>query len=52
MTPRELDPSLAAAVDTDALDSLFTSGSTDVYLSFRYAGYTVEVHSDGWVRVR
>lgn len=51
--PVELEP-LAAAVDTDALDSL-VSGRTpaDVgpHVTFDYAGFVVEVRNDGRLTV-
>lgn len=39
--PSTLEPPLYEAVDTDALDMLFRSGSGEV--SFTYAGYRVTV---------
>ena len=50
--PRYLRSGIEESLDTDALDSLFSNGSTGARLSFRYAGYVVEVNGDGWVRVR
>jgi hypothetical protein len=50
--PRCLRSDIEEALDTDALDSLFSNGSTHARLSFRYGGYVVDVRGDGWVRVR
>ena len=50
--PRYLRSDLEESLDTDALDSLFSNGSTHARLSFRYGGYVVDVRGDGWVRVR
>jgi hypothetical protein len=50
--PDHLRSELESTIDTDALDSLFENGPSVASLSFRYAGYTVDVHGDGWVEVR
>lgn len=54
--PIELTPPLYAAVDPDALDSLFHSATADESnpsgrVSFSYCGYDVTVRSDGEVSV-
>lgn len=50
--PREVRPRIVEAVDTDSIDTLFSNGSPPARLSFRHANYVVDVHADGWVRVR
>lgn len=47
-------PPLQDTIDTDALDALFTnwpdqSSQLDRHVRFQYCGYTVFVHSDGYV---
>ena len=50
--PREVRPRLVEAVDTDSLDALFSNSSPPARFSFRHGNYVVDVHADGWVRVR
>lgn len=47
--PLEMTP-LATVLDTDALDSLVTTGS-DVRVTFHYDGHAVSVGADGSVAV-
>lgn len=47
-------PALQGTIDTDALDALFTnwpdqSSQLDRHVRFQYCGYTIFVHSDGYV---
>lgn len=49
--PADLDPPLARVIDPDALDALFTDGSSG-WMTFHYSGYAVTVHADGSVDVR
>lgn len=42
-------PTLSDSIDPESLELLFDGGSTDLVVSFRYAGYRVTVHGDGWV---
>lgn len=48
-------PALQQQVDSDALESLLTTGTADdvdvVTVSFPYDGATVTVSSDGWITV-
>lgn len=46
--PIDLETPLHAAVDPDALDTLFRPG-TDCRVQFTYSGYEVTVHDDGRV---
>ena len=52
--PKELTP-LYSAIDTDALDELFsptaTAGQRNGFLSFIYEGFEVTVSSDGVIEV-
>ena len=44
----ELDlPPLGDAIDPDALDSLLRTASSDVSVTFRYAGFEIDVGTDG-----
>lgn len=49
--PEDLSPPLYETIDPDALDSLVTSTSTDVAVSFEFNGYDVEVNANGSVSV-
>jgi len=50
--PVNIEPRLNTAIDTDALDRLFTgSERTDGRVIFEYSGYRVTVDSDGDVEV-
>jgi hypothetical protein len=49
-SPGTLEPPLYEAVDVEALDALYESGS-QVRIQFEYAGRTVSVHPDGSVTV-
>ena len=42
-------PFLNDSVDPESLELLFDGGSSDLVVSFRYVGYRVTVHGDGWV---
>ncbi|MFB6129826.1 MAG: HalOD1 output domain-containing protein [Salinigranum sp.] len=50
VSPADVDPPLAAAIDPDALDRLFAP-DTDGRVTFPYAGHEVTVTSDGLVTV-
>lgn len=48
--PVDMEPPLFEAINPEALDRLFRSG-TDCAVRFQYEDHTVEVHSDGTVTV-
>lgn len=50
VSPLDLTPPLASAIDADALDSLFHVGSAGT-VEFAYLGYRVRISDDGDVDV-
>ena len=50
--PLEFDRPLYDAIDPDALDALFRSGTEDVTVEFAYLGYRIVVKGDGEIDVR
>lgn len=55
VSPEELQPPIHYAIDTDALDSLYQSNTSDrrpATVEFEYKGYTVVVDSTGDVDIR
>lgn len=44
-------PPLHHYVDTDALDTLLTSGSSAIEITFSYAGRLVSVYGDGTIEI-
>ena len=47
----ELESPLHEAIDTEALESLFSTPGVDASVTFEYCGYTVRVDGDGEVCV-
>lgn len=47
----ELESPLHEAIDTEALESMFSTPGVDASVAFEYCGYTVRVDGDGDVRV-